>query len=383
MNAIEKLQNDLSLWYESSSISAFMHWWKTELKSFVPAKYQERLFPQSLQVLLTQEKEAVNVWCQKGKQLTLYADAKNEAGEQEQWWHQVQHIINQAEGQNVVTKYLLANDEALVRKVDLPQGAKDNLDEVLGFELDQYVPFSLEQVQLGYKLDKKNSNDEKIVLDLAVIPKEKIEQILAMCDEKSISLDAIDVNLNDSEQKPQPLGVTLLPKEKRKAKNYFNLKLNLALMVVLIGLLYFVMYTSINNKEEKIARLTEVNTQLQKQAKTAKLLKKELKEAIISSKFLQNKTKNYPHLVKILADITSIFPDDTYITRFTLNHENIQITGQSDNANSLIPKMEKSKNWYVPIFSGGVITDPRTNKEKFTIKAELNKPKEESDDNNA
>lgn len=385
MNTLEKLQNDLSQWYENSSISQFMHWWKTELKSFVPKKYQEKLFPQSILVLLTQNGEEIKVWCQKGQNLSLYADAKNEAGEQEGWWHQVQHIINQAEGREVLVKYLIPNDKALVRKIDLPQAAKENLEEVIGYELDQYVPFNAEQVQLGYKIDKQNSNEDKLWLDLAVIPKEKITQIVNMCDEKTIALDAIDVNLTqDTEQAPSFLGINLLPKDKRKAKNYFNLKLNLALTVVLAGLIYFVMYTSITNKEEKIQQLTDVNSQLQKQAKTAKLLKKELKEAIVSSKFLQNKSKNYPHLVAILAEVTNILPDDTYLTRFTLNHENFMITGQSDNANSLIPKLEKSKNWYVPELNGGIITDPRTNKEKFTIKSLLQEPKkEDKDDNNA
>ncbi|HFC30215.1 MAG TPA: hypothetical protein ENJ44_04130, partial [Oceanospirillales bacterium] len=219
MNTLEKLQNDLSQWYESSSIRQFMHWWKTELKSFVPKKYQEKLFPQSILVLLTQNGEEIKVWCQKGQNLSLYEDAKNEAGEQEDWWHQVQHIINKAEGQNVVVKYLLANDEALVRKIDLPQAAKENLEEVIGYELDQYVPFSAEQVQLGYKIDKQNSNEDKLWLDLAVIPKEKVTQVINMFDEKTVALDAIDVNLTQDAEKEAPsfLGINLLPKDKRKA----------------------------------------------------------------------------------------------------------------------------------------------------------------------
>lgn len=385
MNTIDKLQNDLSTWYETSSVGQFMRWWITELKSFVPEKHQDKLFPNAINVFLVHADEDIVVWCKNGNTFEKYSDAENETGrneadEKEQWWHQVQHIVNQADGKKVQVKFLLPNDQALVRKIALPEAAKENLDEVIGFELDKYVPFNADQVQLGYKIDKKNSNESKILMDLAVIPKQKVIDVLSLCDEKSISLDGIDVNLKDEGDTPQYLGVNLLPAEKRKTGDFFNLKLNLGLMVLLIGLIYFVMFTSLDNKQIKIDRLTEINSQLQKQARMSKLLRKELKEVIVSSKFLQNKKKDHPALVTMFSEVTSILPDHTYITRLKIGQESIEITGQSDNANSLVPKLDKSPHWFTPHVVGGIVPDPRTGKEKFTIKADLQEPQEETED---
>ncbi len=378
MNTIDKLQNELSSWYETSSVGHFLHWWKSELMSFVPEKYQQQLFPQAINVLLTQEQDEVQVWKNSDDGYRLESSNNSD----EMWWHKVQHILNEAEGRRVNVVYLLSNDEALIRKIALPQAAKENLDEVIGFELDKYVPFKAEQVQLSYKVDQDNSNDDKIVLDLAVIPKQKVADVIALTEEKSISLDALDVNIGQTEQ-PAALGVNLLPVENRKERNYFNLKLNFGLLAVLMALMYFVLYTSVANKQEKVEQLTNINTELSKQAKKAKLLRKELKSVIVSSKFLNNKKNDSPSLVNILQEMTTRLPEDTYITRLKVDKEKLELTGQSNNASSLVPELNKSSSWFQPEIVGGVTEDRRTKKEKFTIKALLKEPRVEDENDNA
>ena len=377
MNAIERLQNDFNTWYEASSLSQFVRWWKTELKSLVPQKHHKKLFPQSIQVLLTQTKDEVSVWYNKNGKFEPYVNDENE--NQESWWHNVQHIINQADGKKVNVNYLLPNDEALIRKIALPQAAKENLDEVIGFELDKYVPFSADQVQLSYKIDKNNEDENKLLLDLAVIPKQKLTHVLNICDEKSIALDGIDINLDANGLTPSFLGVNLLPKEQRKIKDNFNLKLNAALVVVLIALIYFVMHTSVENKKQKITTLTDINAELQKQSRLSKTLKKELKTVIVSSRFLQNMKNDHPKIIAILSDITNILPDTTYLSKVTINSNDLKIEGLSNNANVLVPKLDKSSNWFVPQMDGITKPDSRTNKESFKIKADIKAPIEEDD----
>ncbi len=377
MSTIEKLQNDISKWYEESSIRQFMHWWKTELKTFVPEKYQQQLFPQPLLVYLVQGKEGVKVWQQIDGTQEICNKEKQEG---EKWWHTVQHVINQADGKKVIVKFLLPKNEVLVRKIALPQAAKENLDDVIGFELDRFVPFKPEQVQMSYKVDRENQNQEKIQLTLAVIPKEKLEEITQLCDEKSVALDGLDANVSGDGKAPILLGVNLLLNEQRKKHDSFNLKLNLGLMALLVGLVYFVMYTSLDNKQSKVDRLTEINSSLQKEARTSKKLRKELKNVIVSSKFLQTKKQDTPALVSILSEVTSILPDHTYITRLKIDQDRIEITGQSDDANGLVPGLDKSSLWFNPRIVGGVTPDRVTKKEKFTIRAEFKEPKEEDED---
>ena len=377
MSYIEKIQNDLGTWYESSSLNVYLSWWKQQLKLFVPEKYQSSLFVESQLVYLIPNQDEIEVWF-KEKQSQEAEPVINDSGEDEMWWHQVQHIINRADGKPVNVQYLLPNNKVLVRKVALPIAAKENLDEVIGFELDKYVPFKADQVQLSYKINNEIENTEKIMLDLAVVPKEQISAITNLCDEKSIAINGIDIDVSKNNS-PKILGVNLLPRNKRKAKDYTNIKVNVVLVVVLSALVYFVMHTSLANKQMKIQTLTEQNSDLQKLARNSKLLKKELKEVIVSSKFLQNKKNETVSLVTLISDLTQKLPDHTYVTRLRVTDMTLEVGGQSANANSLIPKLDESVNWFSPQFSGGVRPDPRTGKEIFTIKADLSKQTEEEE----
>jgi general secretion pathway protein L len=178
---------------------------------------------------------------------------------------------------------------------------------------------------------------------------------------------------------PIILGVNLLPVENRRIKNNFNLKLNAGLALVLMVLIYFVMYTSIENKKQKIQTLTDINSELQKQARVSKLLKKDLKSVIVSSKFLQIKHAEHPKIVAMLSDVTAKLPDSTYLTKMKINQGEFEITGESENANILVPELNKSINWYAPHISGAITPNPVTKKERFTIKADLKEPQEEDD----
>ena len=383
MNAIEKLQYDFGQWYETSSISQFMHWWTSELKSFVPEKYKETIFSQSIDVFIVPVEGKIELWSKKGNEVTLHNNSESDLEtENNQWWHKLQKIINEADGRQINVQYLLSDEDVLVRKVAFPQAAKENLDEVIGFELDKYVPFKADQVHLSYKIDKEKSNEDNVLLDLAVIPKQKLEHVIKQCEEKSVELNGLDVNLSKNNHEPQRLGVNLLPHENRKPKNYFNLKLNLLLMVLVFALIYFVMYTSLSIKQEKVERLTDINTKLQKQARQSKLLKKELKEVIVSSKFLQTTKAQNPVLVSILSELTAYLPEHTYISRFKIGQDAFEITGFSGNANSLVPLLNKSEKWYEPRIVGAISPDARTQKEKFTIKADLKEPQQEDEDVN-
>ncbi|MFK8013163.1 MAG: PilN domain-containing protein [Marinicellaceae bacterium] len=379
MNAIEKLQNEIHTAYEESSISQFVRWWKAELKTFVPQKYHEKMFPKAIEILLSQNNENVDVWCNRGEGFKAYSDSGQQDSSQDQWWHQVQHIINEADGKKVVVKYLMPNEEALVRKIALPMAAKENLDDVIGFELDKYVPFNADQVQVSYKIDNSHEDENKMLLDLAVIPKKCLVDVLSLCDEKSIELDVVDIRKNSESLEPEFVGVNLLPKEKRKAKDYFNLKLNALLLIVFLGLVYFIMYTSVDNKQRKIEALTEINSELQKQARESKLLKKELKTVIVSSKFLKNKKNDHPKVVQILSDVTAKLPDTTYLSKMKVSQEEMELSGLSDNANILIPELDKSGNWFVPRFHRAITIDQQTGKDRFVIKADIKEPTEEEE----
>ena len=168
-----------------------------------------------------------------------------------------------------------------------------------------------------------------------------------------------------------------MPKESRKKKDWGSIKWHAGLVLVAVLMLGFVMYSSIQNKQVKIQSLEAQVDELKKDARRAKLIETQLNESIEAANFLGNLKQSTPSRVQMLAELTQKIPENTYLSRLVIDDEKIEIVGQSENSNALVPILNQSSLWFEPQFIGNMTIDPRTNMEKFTIKSEL-KPVQEA-----
>ena len=74
-------------------------------------------------------------------------------------------------------------------------------------------------------------------------------------------------------------------------------------------------------------------------------------------------------------------PANTYLTRIIIDNERVEVVGESENANALIPILNQSVTWHQPEVVGNVTQDVRTGREKFTIKSSLLAAEETEDGN--
>ena len=369
-NYLEQISEPVSQWYQGSGVHAFMEWWSGELKELVPNKYRNDLFPDSVAVYVTDvksdEKDAV-VWCDKKQ--TIKPVEFDDSVEDKEWWHQLNHYLGTSEVETEVT-CLLEESEVLIRSVAMPVAVYSEIESVLTFELDKYIPFKPEDVEFAFRKGDVVEGSEKFPVMLAVIKKQQLNKLVSDFEAKGLQLSGIDVNVGTAET-PVALGVNFLPKDIRKKKDWTKIKWNAGLMLVVLVLLWFVMYSSLDNKRVKIASLEEQVSVLKKDARRAKLLETELNNSIQAANFLGNLKKNTPNRMLIIQELTQKIPISTYLTRIMINQERVEVVGQSDNANSLVPILNQSDMWYEPQIVGNVTIDPRTNKEKFTIKSEF------------
>ncbi|VAW48198.1 hypothetical protein MNBD_GAMMA02-773 [hydrothermal vent metagenome] len=369
-NYIEQITEPVSQWYQGSGVHAFFEWWSGELKGLVPAKYRNNLFPGSVVVYVTDvqgDKEGVNIWHEKNQGISRLSF--DDSVEGKEWWHQLNHYLGIAEVATEVT-CLLGDSAVLIRSVAMPVAVFNDIDSVLTFELDKYIPFKPEDVEFAFRKGEVVEGSEKFPVMLAAIKKQQLSQLVADFEAKGLQLSGIDVNVGTAEA-PVALGVNFLPKEIRKKKDWTKIKWNAGLTLALLALLWFVMYSSLDNKRAKIGSLDEQVSILKKGARRAKLLETELNDSIQAANFLGNLKKNTPSRMLIIKELTQKIPINTYLTRIMINQERIEVVGQSDNANALVPILNQSDIWFEPQIIGNVTQDARTNKEKFTIKSEF------------
>jgi len=374
---VEKIMDPLNQWYQNSSIHAFFEWWVTELKSLVPEQYRKKLFTDTNELYILHSGEEVQLWQLVDQQLQLLTPDNSVADRE--WWHQLNHHVAAADQESRVT-YLVPSDLVLGREIALPTVVMSDVDSVLSFELDKYIPFKAEDVEFAYRKGQIEEGSEKFPLTLTAVRKQTMRDILEKTESRGIRLSAVDVNSGSVEQ-PVPMGMNLLPKAHRKKKDWTAIKWHAGLISLAILLLAFVMYSSLDNKLAKIESLEEQVSELRKNARRAKMIETQLNESVQAANFLGDLKTKMPSRVLMVAELTRKIPNNTYLTRIVIDEEKMEVVGQSSNANALVPILNQSDLWYEPQIIGNVTQDPRTGKEKFTIRSELKLEATEEVDN--
>ena len=78
-----------------------------------------------------------------------------------------------------------------------------------------------------------------------------------------------------------------------------------------------------------------------------------------------------PLAIEVLADITRILPDDTFLDRLVITNTSVQMQGKSKNAQQLIELVNESNLLDDAEFRGSTRLDTRSGLEIFEVNAEV------------
>ena len=100
-------------------------------------------------------------------------------------------------------------------------------------------------------------------------------------------------------------------------------------------------------------------------------LKRQLRDAIEGANFLAKKKSEQAVTVDVVAEVTRLVPDDTWLERLSFVGNQLQLQGQSARADKLIGILTKSTCLEKPQFQGIIQPDGATGKERFILVADL------------
>jgi Tfp pilus assembly protein PilN len=166
-----------------------------------------------------------------------------------------------------------------------------------------------------------------------------------------------------------PLAANLLPLTERAAPDFGVFSLTKVLLGVFLGLCLLWVGSALVHQRFLLYR---VNRQIAALAPEAKQVEKQLEESRTLAKQMESLAKigQSPDKLKILKDLTTLVPDNTWLFNLRLSKQNLEISGMSRSASDLIPLLEKSGWLKKTEFASPIVTD--ANKlEHFKIKAEI------------
>ncbi len=165
------------------------------------------------------------------------------------------------------------------------------------------------------------------------------------------------------------LKANLLPEADRAPVKLGGFSLSKLLLLTLFSLLFIWMGSGLIHKR---VLLYQVNKQLAKITPEVKQVERLLEDSRDQVKKLQSfrRMEQTPDKLKILKDLTTLIPANTWLFNLRLSRQTLEMSGMSKSASDLIPLLEKS-GWLTKTeFASPIVTDA-SKLEHFKIKAEV------------
>ncbi len=258
------------------------------------------------------------------------------------------------------TVLTLPASEVLTRRVSLPAQVRDNLAQVVRFELDRLSPFSPDQVLFDYRAHPPPKGAARMDVDLALCRRDKTVDWLGRLRDAGAPVDQIDwegawprANLLPPDQRPRRKESWLDP-----AKWLTVLALLLAAAALATPLWQKARYLDTLEAEVRRARSAAIEVDD---------LRKELERARAGSTVVLQQKWEQPRMTALLLELTERIPDDTWVQSLEYREREVQLRGESSRATALIGLLEGAPGIEGVSFRSPVTQVARTGKERFNL----------------
>jgi general secretion pathway protein L len=270
-------------------------------------------------------------------------------------------------GQIQRTVVLLPATQVLRRSLSFPAQVRENLQQVVRYEMDRLSPFPGDQVLFDTHLRGMSRRGDRILVELALCRRDRAEPWLQRLREVGFPAD----QLTWEGAWPR---ANLLPLTERPRRNIRGLGWTLALLLLALSLGAAAMITPLWQREQVLGTLQVELARVRDAAQQVDKLRADLERARHGSvAVLQRKTEQ-PRMIDLLRELTVRLPDGTWIQNLDLDKGGIQMRGESTRATALIALLEKSAGVHGVAFASPVTQVAQTGAERFNITFQYARP---------
>jgi len=340
-------------------VQAFLRWWAGELAFLVPDRLRRLLGGRTSWIFLTwraETLEAVHRTANGTRPLGSFT--LDEAG-REAWRRLLEAEPELAE---IRTVFRLLPDQCMTRVVKLPLATEENLQQVIAFELDRFTPFKPDQVYFGARVIERLKAAGQIRVDLAVVPKDRLDLMLESMIASGWRPDYVDVS-----EDPYKRSHQLLPERFLVIRSRWNRWLNFGLAGLAVALFLALLIVPVWKKSEWVDQIEAEVRKAGKAAKEVEALRQEVEQMAHEMGYLAQKKRKDPIVLDVLNELSKVMPDDTWLNGFQYKDGHLVVQGQSPSASSLIARMETSEEFKNTSFVSPVTKDVSNGLERFQI----------------
>ena len=346
-------------------LAAFWRWWTGELAHLVPERFAQlggrgRIPVVEIageELVLVEPKSAV------GPQTRVSVAALDEAQKRQA----LRALLERAGEQRGRVRVCLCHGEALVRRVTMPAATEENLQQVLGFEMDRLTPFRGDDVYFDHRVLARNVAVGQITVQIAVARRELVDGLVAKV--RALGASVQGVTLRDD------LELDLLPTEQRGERESARERvINRALAAAVVLLAIVALLFPVWQKRQAVLALHPVVAKAKTEAEATDAIARDLERQVADYNYLIAKKQAVYPVAAFIEEVSRLFPDNTWVQQLDVKWagkvREVQVSGETVSSSRLIELLEQSPILQNAAPRGSVVRGTVPGTERFVVSAE-------------
>lgn len=259
----------------------------------------------------------------------------------------------------------LTGADVLEKTLSLPLAAGGELDQVLAFEMDRETPFTADEVYWNHRIDSIDRKQGRMSVRLSLVPKAGLAPLLTALTQAGMAPKWIELADASRQYAILPLDSDRERPEQRARWLVWGAATCCAVLAV------GAIATPFARQSMELAALDREVKAGQTIAAEAEALRREIDQLSRSADLVRSAQEKAGRPLDVLATVTRLLPDDTYLTEFELRQRKVTLGGRSAGAARLIGAFAADRKFRNPGFSAPVTRVEALRAEVFTIVAEV------------
>jgi general secretion pathway protein L len=352
----------------NSPLVRFWRWWSDELAALLPQWLRQSGVNADNSLLIAITSQAIVLQRRQQGALTEQGRLELQAGEPAANGIAFQALFSRLHRNGESVALLLTDTQFLVKQIELPLAALENLRQVLSFEMDRHTPFKADQVYFGFRTPQQDKSRNRITVNLIVAPRPSVDEHVELLTGWGIPVQAVYVAAPANGEDGT---VNLVPSGYRATEPSGLGKLNLALFLLTLVLAIAAILIPIWQKRQASIELIPLVEHAKQQAMETENIRHEQEKLAAGYNFTLDKKQAVPPVVVVLDELSGLLPDDTWVQQLSLKGKELQIQGETGSSSKLIALIESSRIFHNSSFRSPLTKGGTPNSERYQLVAEV------------
>jgi general secretion pathway protein L len=249
---------------------------------------------------------------------------------------------------------------AIIKTTTFPGTVRDDLSNVISYELDRLTPLSPERALYDFRVVAEDAVQVRI--QLAAAKSETIQPYLDALGQKGIAIRQVAVAGVE--------GMNLLDRGRHRARRA-PFVLTIVLLAALAVLGVFWLLSPLQSEGRRLAAIDREIASRREEVRQIEARQKEIDAVAQDIAAIGGFKHSRPVMLDLLRELTGVLPRDAWLSRVRLTESTVEIEGYTPSSTEILPKLEASKHFRKVEFSSPTFRDVRLNADRFIIKMEI------------